>query len=353
MRLIGRRRGISQCQAVPLALKLGAVTIRVVAHEESAVVRNALGDRLSGLDEDRAALCGVAVEQRRFAPFRQHGGELPPEVDCVLEAGVQAVGAVGRVAVRGIPRDEGASALVGIGDVDAQVPEAEVLEGAGHRKARSLLDQGVGVEIRRRRVLGYWRVEEPRLGGVHPPEEPPVSRQRGMQDAVGGARRETRQARVEITRAEDSQDHPLIEVSSAAGDARLLAYHRTGPVAPDYVGSRDATVPGAGVVDRSHMHTAVVYVDMGCRPPEQCHDRTERLDPRAQDGLGQVLRQPFVPLVVEVADLLAPSRGVPIPAREASIRRDASDGESRRQQACGPQLLHATPGVEVLQAAGR
>ena len=170
MRLVPRRSYFARGPAAPRQLELAAVPLRAVAFEERAVLGDALGDRFSRPGEHRAALLRVAVEQVRAAPAVQDGGQLPAEVDRVLEPSVESMGAVGRVAVRRIAGEEHAALPVAVSDVDPQIPEPHVLEVARHARPGSPLDQRMRVHVGRRRVLVYWRVEEPRLGRVDPPK---------------------------------------------------------------------------------------------------------------------------------------------------------------------------------------
>ena len=112
---------------------------------------DARGDEVfGGLLEDRAPFLAVRAQQGVAPPALQSGGQFPPEIGGVFEPVIEAVGAVGRVAVRGIAGDEGAPDLVPVGDGDAQVPEADVVEFAREVEAGDLLDQAVEIEI----VLG-------------------------------------------------------------------------------------------------------------------------------------------------------------------------------------------------------
>src|SRR5215472_15105034 len=118
VRLVRRGGYLARGPAAPRQLELTAVPLRAVALQERAVLGDALDDRFSRPGEDRAALIGVAVKQVRAAPAVEHGGQLPPEVDRVLEPGVEPVGAVGRVAVCRVAGDEHAALPVAAGDVD-------------------------------------------------------------------------------------------------------------------------------------------------------------------------------------------------------------------------------------------
>src|SRR5215472_6484470 len=288
VRLVRRRGYLARGPAAPRELELAAVPLRTVALEERAVLGDTLDDRFSRSREDRAAFGGVAVEQARATPAVQHGGQLPAEVDRVLEPGVEPVSAVRRMAVRRIAGDEHAALPVAVSDVDAQIPEPHVLEVARHAEPGGPLDQRMRVEAGRRRGLAYRRVEEPRLRRVHPPEEPPVALELGMQHTVRGPQREALQALVQLAGPEDRQDHALIEVRSAAGYAGLLAHLRMRAVAPDDVVSLDLATPRAGVPHRRHAHAVAVLPHARRRPPEQRGDRGELAHPVAQHRFGQV-----------------------------------------------------------------
>src|SRR5581483_5617884 len=94
-------------------------------------------DELAGnVAEDRAALGVVGREQRVATPALQSRGELPAEIDRVLEPVVEAEAPIGRMTVGGIARDEGAPGAIALGDCDTQVPIAEMVEFAREGEAR-------------------------------------------------------------------------------------------------------------------------------------------------------------------------------------------------------------------------
>src|SRR5262249_57238111 len=120
----------------PGLLELGAIAVGAVAAEEFLVALDAgLDEIFRCLLEDRAALVGVGFEQRLAAPAVELRGKLPTEIDDVVEAVVEAVGAVGRMRMRGVAGDEHAADLISFGDRDAQIPEADIVEVAGKRQA--------------------------------------------------------------------------------------------------------------------------------------------------------------------------------------------------------------------------
>src|SRR5215471_998671 len=93
-------------------------------------------------------------EQGVASPAVQLGGQFPAEIGRVFQPVIEAEGAIGRVAVGGIAGDEHAPDLVPVGDGDAQVPEADMVEFAGEVKAGDFLDQAMEIEIVRGGVGG-------------------------------------------------------------------------------------------------------------------------------------------------------------------------------------------------------
>src|SRR6516162_6000367 len=176
------------------------------------------------------------------------------------------------MAVGRVPGDERPALTVGISDVDAQVPEAHMLEVAGRGKSRSALYQGMDVKVACRRIPGYGCVEEPGSGGVNPSEEPPASLKLWVQHAVRGPRGKAFQARVQVSRPENRQDHALVEVRSTARDACLLSHHRTGAVAADDEGALDLAARAARILQCRHAHAVVLRADASGRPAEQRGD---------------------------------------------------------------------------------
>jgi hypothetical protein len=350
VRLVPGRGRLPAGHAAPRPLEVAAVATRAVALEERAILRDALRDHFCGPGDDRAPLPRVAVEQLRSAPASQYRGQLPSQVHRVLKPGVEAMRAVWRMAVRRIAGDEHPAATVAARDVYPQIPETHVFERARHRRSRSPPDQGMDVEVLNGRVPADRRVEEPRPGGVNPPEESPVPLELGVQHPVRCPLRKALQARVQFARPEHREDHALVEVRPAALNARLLTHPRVCPVAADQVVALDLAAFPAQVLHCRHADAVGLFGDAGGRPSEHGGDRVQLPHPVAQHGFGQVLGQPFVPLVVEIGDRLAAGRGVPELAFEVFVRRDSPDREPGRQQAGRVQLVGTVPEVEVLQA---
>ena len=162
--------------------------------------------------------------------------KLPAEIDRVLQAVVEAEAAVGRMAVRGVAGDEHAADLVSLGDRDAQVPEADVVELGLERKARRLLQQAEEIEIVPRGVLRHRRVEEEALADIDAAEELPVALEVRMHRPVDRLRRKAlAELLVQLARAEHDQHHELVEVVAAPRNADLLAHDRMAAVAADDV----------------------------------------------------------------------------------------------------------------------
>src|SRR5215813_4783203 len=114
MRLIGddaRRRAVGM--RVPGALELGAIALRAVALEELAVLADiGLDEILGRLLEHRPPLLRVGRKQRGAAPTLQRRSDLPAKIGDVIEPIVEPIGAIRRMAVSGITRDEGAPDLI-------------------------------------------------------------------------------------------------------------------------------------------------------------------------------------------------------------------------------------------------
>src|ERR1700691_1192750 len=148
---------------------------------------------------------------------------------------------------------------------------------------------------------------------------------------------DSRESSVELAGAKARTHHAPAEVFAAAADACLLAYQRVGAVASNEVVTLDLAAARALVLARGNEHATAVLGGARHRPAEERGDRPEPLQPATQHGLGQVLRQPLVPLIVEVRDRLPAGRGVPVLAGQAFVGGDAADRESAREQACRAQ----------------
>src|SRR5690349_16195796 len=82
----------------PGALEVRAIALGVMLLEPFPVALDAAGDhRLASLHENRTSLRMVGVQQRLPTPALQLGGQLPPEVRRVLQAGVQTESTVRRM----------------------------------------------------------------------------------------------------------------------------------------------------------------------------------------------------------------------------------------------------------------
>src|SRR4029077_17580987 len=139
MRLVGQNIGRAEIDVLlPGALKFGPIPFRAVATQEFPIAPNAGFDEiLSGLLEDRATLFAVAREQRIAAPAVQLRRKFPAEIDDIVEPVVKARGAVGGMGGRGVAGDEDAAGLISLGHRDSQIPESDIVEIAGERKAGS------------------------------------------------------------------------------------------------------------------------------------------------------------------------------------------------------------------------
>src|SRR5262245_34183734 len=104
VRLIAEHaRGGGVLVLLPGLLEFLPIALRAVAVEEIPVGVDARGDEIfRRVMEDRTPLFGVRAQQRVAAPAVEPGGELPSEIGRVVEPAVEAVSAIGRMAVGGI-----------------------------------------------------------------------------------------------------------------------------------------------------------------------------------------------------------------------------------------------------------
>src|SRR5262249_50804110 len=184
---------------LPGALDLGTIALRAVAVEEFPVRPDAPGNEiLRRLEEDRAPFLGVGAQQVVASPAREPGGELPAEIGDIIEAAVEPVRSVRRMAVGGVAGDEDAAHLVAVGGGDAQIPEAHIVELAGETESGGLLQQALKVVVVPRGVGRDRSVKKELLADVDAAEELPIALQIRMHDAVGGARRKALEPLVEL-----------------------------------------------------------------------------------------------------------------------------------------------------------
>src|SRR5271166_1194566 len=203
MRLVGQNVGRAEIDVfLPGALKFGPIPFRAMAAQEFPIAANAgLDEVFRGLLENRPPLFAVAREQRIAAPVLQFRRKFPAEIDDIVEPVVKTIGAVRRMGMRGVAGDEDAAGLVSLGHRDPQIPESDIIEIAGERKACGFLQQSMEVEIVARGVRRHRRMEEPALADVDAAEKLPIAVQLGMDDSIGGARRKTLEPLVKLTRA--------------------------------------------------------------------------------------------------------------------------------------------------------
>src|SRR5271154_6028339 len=130
MRLVSqhaRRGGIGVL--VPGPLEFGTIALRAIAIQKFLVVLDAGFDEiLGGFLENGTPFLGIGCKQRVAAPALEFGGELPAEIDHVVEPIVEAISAVRRMRMGCVAGNENAADLVFFGDRDAQIPKADIIE---------------------------------------------------------------------------------------------------------------------------------------------------------------------------------------------------------------------------------
>src|SRR5215471_14598873 len=203
MRLVSQNIGRAEIDVfLPGLLKFGPIALRAIAAQKFPIAADAGFDEIfRGLLEDRPPLFAVSREQRIAAPAVELRRKLPAEIDDIVEPVVEAIGAVRRMGMRGVAGDEDAAGLVSLGHRDPQVPEADIIEVAGERKASRFLQQSMEVEIVARRIRRHRRMEEPAFADIDTAEKLPIAVQLGMDDTIGGARRKPFEPLVKLARA--------------------------------------------------------------------------------------------------------------------------------------------------------
>jgi hypothetical protein len=194
-------------------------------------------------------------------------------------------------------------------------------------------------------------VEEPSLADIHPTEELPIAFQVWMHDAIGRAGRKAFELFVQLARAEQRQNHELVEIRAAALDPDLPAHGRVATIATNRIVSLDDFLTDAAFLDDADAHAARILFDRFRRPTEPACHRLEFGHPRPQDVLHLVLRQSFVVLEIVRVDELAQRRRVPVRTGQAAIGNDPAHGIFGRQDSRGAQLIGDTPDIEMLDRA--
>ena len=258
----------------------------------------------------------------------------------------------------GVAGDEHAVDLVILGDRDAQIPEADIIEVAGKWETGDFLQQPVKVVIVARGIGRNRGVEEPALADVDAAELPIARRDRGCMHAIGGARRKPLELLMHARANENSANTiSSIEVRATALDADLLAHGGVAAVATDRVIGLENLASGATVfsvfLNDGDAHAMRILFDRFRLPAEAGIDIGELCHPRAQHGFALVLRQSFVFLEVIGIDDFAQRRRVPIFAVEVAIGDDAAHRIGRRQQPRGAQRVGDAPKIKMLDRALR
>ena len=324
----------------PLPLEGGLVAGRVVSPEEVPVRGDRALDEIPRRgQEDRPPLRLVRLQQSRAAPALQHRRQLPAEIGRVLEARVDAVAAIGRVAVGRIAGDEHAAGAILVGGGDAQVPKADMLDLDGELRTGSAVQQGSEVVIVLRRAGRHRGVEEPRAAEVDPAEELPIPAEIRMQHTIERLAGIARQQPVQLLGAEHQQHHPPVVIRLRLADPGLLAHDRAAAVAAHGIRSRYGAPARPVPLRELHRHAVLILRHGVDRPAEQRRHRRQLRDPGAQDRLGRVLRQALVVGEVERLDQFALHPIVMILA-SAACRTPSSRPSRSRAGSCAPR---ATP----------
>src|SRR5579859_5298959 len=113
----------------PGGFKRGLVDCGIELLEEIAICVNCCFDKiLCRGQKNRAPLFIVGLKKIGTSPSLQCGGELPAEIPRILESRVDAVSAIGRMAMRSVTRDEDAATAICVSRGNAQIPQADVIE---------------------------------------------------------------------------------------------------------------------------------------------------------------------------------------------------------------------------------
>ena len=319
--------------------------------QEGAIIFDVVHDEVPrGRHEDRLAFRAIGFQQAGGRPALQGGGELPAEVAGVFKARIDAISAIGGMAMGGVARDEQTVRIVLVGHGHAQVPEPDVLEFAVEGGAHDLLEIAVKIEIVSRRALRHGRMEEPGLARVHPAEEAPVAVQLGMQHVEEGLALEMGQQLVQPVGAEHQQGHADFVVRKGLGQPRLFAHQRAGAVAAHHIAGAQALQLAIGGGD-GHVCARRVLGDLAGGEAKQGRHFRQLRRPGAQGGLGGVLRQTLVVLKVEGADDDALIPVVMVGAQQRAIGREAANAEIHGNGGGRAHGLVDSPGVEMLHGA--
>ncbi len=160
--------------------------------------------------------------------------------------------------MRSVAGDEDIAVSIGVGEGDAQLPEADMLEFDRKIGADGAMQVVGEIEIVLCRAERDRRMEEPCRAEIHPPEKQPVTVQVGMQHVVERLAGIALQKLMQFFRPEDEQDHQLVVIGARLSDAGAVAHDRAAAVAADRIfrAQRQAVVS----VPRGYRHGHPVIV---------------------------------------------------------------------------------------------
>ncbi len=250
--------------------------------------------------------------------------------------------------MRRVARHEEPARPVAVGERDARLPEAEVLDLHREGRAHHPLEMGLEVEAFGRRSGRHRRVEEEARALVDAAEELPPPLVVGVQDVEERLARIALQELVELGRAEHEEHHRPLLFRAGLGDASGLPQGGTAAVAADRVTRAKGLARGPVGRLRLHADARRVRRGAGAGPAVADLGRGQLGRAGAEHALGRVLRQPFVGGEVVVAHPGAVQEVEGIVGEELAIAGQAADAGRTRHDAGLPQARLATPGVEVL-----
>src|SRR5215831_14031453 len=129
--------------------------------EEAPIALDATGDhRFAGLYKDWATLLVVGFQQRLAAPALEYGGQLPAQIGNILQAGVQSKATIWRVAVACVAGNEHSPDPIPLGNLDAQVPEADVIKLGAKLESSCLLEEAQEIVLLALCVARHRRMEK-------------------------------------------------------------------------------------------------------------------------------------------------------------------------------------------------
>ena len=231
--------------------------------------------------------------------------EFPAQVARIFQTGINAIAAVGRVAVRCIAGNKQTACAVSVGDGKAQIPKTDVFHFNFKFSTYRLMQIRLEIKVVSACAGGHRCVKKPGVAKINTPEKLPVTAQAGLQHVVKRFAGIAFQQRVQLMRAKHQQNHQAVVVGQCLRDAGLFAHFGTAAITTHRKGGPERASLLALALGHRDADAVSVLRDGLCIPAEQRLNRWQLGHALTKHVFSCVLRQAFVGAKVIGLDQLA------------------------------------------------